>query len=429
MAAARFLYLFRPPEPPLPRHRREAFSASATLHLVAFALLTVAPPAPPPNEPVIAVAYVPRDAIATPQEDAARPGPPPETIITEEAIELPGQEAAPLDIAGLQLDTSKVRRLRDALFPFITAPLPFLDVVLDKYRSTPDRLVNPFGRERRPSTLPPLALDESARQRLVDRAWSRRERWDNFQEIAALIEAHDPDEGDAPVLMRTYLEQNLLQPYFDTTTRDPRFWVMLDLAADHARLIEFIGSFVTRHPSSRATTELLFMLDEFAQASRDALLMLLSTSPPTDLRLTLEANPNAYALALSIREQYRQWARREGLDDTVSLRARFDAVRLRILSTIIASTPDGYGAGDARFLVGRILWERYDRAAAFRVWGDMMPDGRDSYRVASSAIIRELAIGDVPAVNIIRILGAEHGRWIAFSTERLADFGFTVDSF
>ncbi len=429
MAAPRFLYLFNAPPPPLPSHRREAFSASATLHVMAFALLTAVPPTAHAPERAIAVAYVPPEAIVTPSAVAAPPGPPQDRTIAEETVEGPPQDGAPLDVAGLELDIAKVRRQRDALFPFATAPLSFLDGVMARYRPSPDRLVNPFGRERRPSGLPPLALDAAARQDLIDRSWSRRERWDNFQGIAVLLSGHDPDEGDAAALIRMYLEQNLLQPYFDTTTRDPRFWVMLDLAADHTRLIDFVGSFVTPHPSSRTTTELLFMLDEFAQASRDAMLMLLSTAPRIDLGLTRNADPNAYALALSIHEQYRQWARRRGLDDTESMRAHFDDVRLRILRTIIASTPDGYGAGDARFLMGRILWERYDREGAFRVWRELAPDGRDSYAGAASAIARELAIGDVPAVNIIRILGAEHRRWIAFSSERLAEYGYTVDSF
>jgi hypothetical protein len=429
MAAARFLYLFRAPAPPLPSHRREAFSASATVHAMAFAMLTAAAVPPPQSEEVIAVAYVPPEAVNTPAEGTTPPEPPPDTTIIEETVEAPPAEGPPLEVAGLELDTSKVRRQRAALFPFVTGPLQFLDAIVERYRPSPDRLVNPFGRQRRASNLPPLTLGEPALQSLIDQAWSRRERWDNFQQIASLLTAHDPDEGDAPVLIREYLAQNLLQPYFDTTTRDPRFWVMLDLAADHTKLIEFIGSFVTRHPSSRTTTELLFMLDEFTQASRDAMLMLLSTTPKVDLWQTLKADPNAYALALSIHDSYGRWARREGLDDTASLRARFDSVRLRILNTILVSSPDGYGVGDARFLIGRILWERYDRDAAFRVWREIVPDGRDSYADASSAITRELAIGDVPAVNIIRILGAEHRRWIAFSSERLADFGYTVDSF
>jgi hypothetical protein len=429
MAAPRFLYLFNAPPAALPSHRREGFSASATLHVMAFALLTAVPPAPHTAERPIVVASVPPEAIVMPADDAAPSEPPPDAAIAEDTVEGPRPEGPPLEVAGLELDIAKVRRQRDALFPFATGPLPFLDAVMARYRRSPDRPVNPFGPERRPSGLPPLALDLEARQQLIDRSWSRRERWDNFQPIAALLSRHDPDEGDAPALIRMYLEQNLLQPYFDTTTRDPRFWVMLDLAADHTRLIDFIGTFVTRHPSSKTTTELLFMLDEFAQASRDAMLMLLSTAPKIHLGLTRNADPNAYALALSIHEQYHQWARQRGLDATEPMRAYFDDIRLRILGTLIAATPEGYGAGDARFLMGRILWDRHDRAGAFRVWREMAPDGRNSYANPASAIARELAIGDVPAVNILRILGEEHSRWIAFSSERLAEFGYEVDTF
>jgi hypothetical protein len=105
-------------------------------------------------------------------------------------------------------------------------------------------------------------------------------------------------------------------------------------------------------------------------------------------------------------------------------------VRLRILRAIIASTPGGYGAGDARFLAGRIMWERNDKQGALRWWRDIRPDARDSYVEASTAITREMAIpGEISAVTIHRILGAEYRRWITFSTDRLGSFGFSVDSF
>lgn len=427
MLAARFLYLWIAPAAPLPSHRREGFSASAVLHLIAAAGLMLAPATPPMQARSVALTYVTSDAIASPT-DAPDPVPPDRPGIREETVEGPAL-APPLEVAGLELDIDKVRQQRNALFPFVTAALPFLGVIMDRYEPGPERLVNPFGRERRASNLPLLALSAEQMQATIDRAWSRRERWQNFTEIAALLSAHDPHDGDAAALMRGYLEQNLLQPYFDATTRDPRFWVMLRLAADHSRLIEFAGTFAAAHPSSRTTTELLFMLDEFAQASRDAMLMLLSTSPLVDLELTRKADREAYALAVSIHEHYRQWAAREGLDRSDTLRARFDDVRLRILRAIIASTPEGYGAGDARYLMGRILWDRNDKAGAYRVWSEITPDARDSYRAASSAIARELAIGDVPAVNIIGILGLEYRRWITFSSERLARFGFGVDSF
>ena len=43
----------------------------------------------------------------------------------------------------------------------------------------------------------------------------------------------------------------------------------------HGDFIDFVRAFARQHPSSRTTTELLFLLDELAQGSRDVLLTLL----------------------------------------------------------------------------------------------------------------------------------------------------------
>src|SRR5688572_29870828 len=86
MATPRFLYLFNAPPPPLPSHRREAFSASATLHVMAFALLTAVPPTSQPIEAAIAVAYVPPEAIVTPSEEPAPSETPQEKTIAEETV-------------------------------------------------------------------------------------------------------------------------------------------------------------------------------------------------------------------------------------------------------------------------------------------------------------------------------------------------------
>jgi hypothetical protein len=425
--ASRLLYLLTRPAHPLPSHQREALGASAAVHTIFFVLLTALPSAPIQNGDTITLAYVSEEAVETPPNVESSPG---ETPVAEDDADDRPEKAPPLEVAGLELEIEKVQRQRYALFPFATASLPFVDELLEKYHSTPKRLANPFGRERHQSNLPPLALREPDMQRLIDRGWSRRERWDNFSEIARLLVKHDPDTGDAAALVRRYLDQNLLQPYFDASSRDPRFWVMLGLAADHTRLIEFIQTFVRDHPSTRTATELLFMLDEFAQASRDAMLMLLSTDPRSDLALTQEADPDAFALARSIHDHYRQWAKGQGLDRTESLRARFDDVRLRILMTIVESTPDGYGASDARFLAGRILWDRNDVTGAVRWWREMKPDGRDSYAEASQEIAREISNpGDAMVAGIIKALGAEYRRWITFSNQRLESFGYAFDSF
>ena len=67
---------------------------------------------------------------------------------------------------------------------------------------------------------------------------------------------------------------------FATTARD------MDIAADHADFIELIADYAVRHPSTKATTELLFLLDKLTQASFDALTTLLNTEPRRDLRWT-----------------------------------------------------------------------------------------------------------------------------------------------
>ena len=418
--------------PVIPCHRAEGLGASLTLHLAVFVLLAGAPiqPAtgPAPTLAITYIAEIPADENAATAETAS---PAPEIEETPAEGPAPDGEIADLALAlpAFDADITKIARAED-LFPFLTHPLRFLDETRAKFRETPDRLFNPLGRERRPSVRPPLVATDVELQQLVDRAWSRRERWSNFAEIAGLLTKHDPQEGGAYLLMRRYLDHNLLQPYYDTTTRDPRFWVMLGLAVDHQRLIEFVESFVRQHPSSRTSTELLFMLDEFAQASRDTLLMLLSTDPRTDLNATRDASIRAFDLAATVHQRYDYLTRERGLRDTKSLRMYFDGVRLRILKTIIDTTPDGYGATDARFLAGRILWDQNKAADAIEWWSSLQPDGRDAYTAAATAIRRELAFRDgQTSAQISRILGLEYRRWLTFSEERLREFGYEFDTF
>jgi hypothetical protein len=417
----------------LPSHRAEGLSASATIHAAVFILVVSFP-----NTPQSVLGGTPVMAGITVETiDGVIDMTPGDTLTPEQRRGGPDANEAPsldddggLLLGGLNVDLAKISRQRDALFPFVTRGLPFLDEVLQRFEERPDRLLNPFGRERQAGDLPPLQLDDPEYDGIIDRAWSRRVRWESFSEIAELVRTHDPNDGDAPLLVRSHLDHNLLQPYFDTTTRDPRYWVTLGLAADHEPFIEFVAAFVRDHPSSRATTELLFMLDEFAQASRDAMLMLLATDPDALLGDTRAADADAFALARLIDSRYRGWARANGLDRSEKVRERFDDVRVRILQAIVASTPDGYGAGDARFLLGRIYWDRNDRQAALAWWRDLAPDGRDAYAEASFAIARELSeSGGLTSPRISSILGAEYRRWLTFSRERLDQFGYAFDTF
>lgn len=418
----------------LPSHRAGGLTTSASLHLAIVLFFLSLPPVTPrttPAEPTLARLTVetidgPLEGTPDDTQDSERP----------EDSTAPGERPAPLQddgsfqLDGLSVDLTKIARQLDVLFPFVTEPMRFLDNMRPGAKGGPDQLAIPFGQERKSQRLQPLKLDDGEYDRIINEAWSRRMRWQSFGEIAGMLGKFDPDEGDAPSLVRSHLDHNLLQPYYDSETRDPRYWVMLGLAADHEPFIRFVEAFVRDHPSSRTTTELLFMLDEFAQGSRDAMLMLLDTNPETLLASTRAADDEAFALAQLIDRRYRGWVQVNGGGSGDLVRRRFDDVRLKILDAILASTPDGYGAGDARFLIGRIYWERRDRERALSVWRLIERDERDAYEDATSALISELAQGSgMRSSRVSSILGAEYRRWLTFSRRRLEEFGYAFDTF
>lgn len=416
----------------LPDHRTEGLAASMTIHVAAFLFLTAIPQPPPERagEGMGEGMLVTEVAAEVIGEAAGAGDAPPESLPVEELeAPTPPDQGNLVDLDGIAVDIGKIRRHRDRLFPFVTETLPLLAEPASRTESRPP-VPNPFAGERTSATRPALTLSEGQIQTLVDRAWSRRSRWDSFREIAQLLRTHDPNRGDAARLVRAHVDQNLLQPYHDGATRDPRFWVMLGLAADHAPFIDFVAAYMHEHPSSRATTELLFMLDEFAQASRDTMLMLLSTNPQVLLYETRDADEDAFLLADSIYRQYRDLARAEGLVHTDAVRARFDEVRIGILRTIVETTPDGYGESDARYLLGLIHWDRRDIPGALQWWRNLGPDGRGAYEQAASAIARELSRpGGGTAAAISGILGGEYRRWLTFSQERLKRFGYAFHTF
>lgn len=406
--------------------RLVSLALSAALHAALLLVVTfVPPPAGAGSEGdlvTVAVVTLPEPGAPT-AADAITEG---------EALADAIGEPEPLRLPGVELDVAKVRERQDALFPFLTDDLSAVDELRAAAAAHASTLswLTPARPERPQSGLPPLVLSDQEFRDLVDAAWSRRERWGNFVAIATLVAEHDPDEGRAPELLRTHLDQNLLQPYYDAETRDPRFWVMLNLAADHAPILRFVTRFAREHPSTRATTELLFLLDELAQASRDALLMLLSTEPERDLLLTRTADRAAFELALTIRHRYRALLRDRHLEGTDAIRREYDAIRLRILQTIVETTPAGYGAADARFLAGRILWDQNNVADALRWWRDITPDSRGMYAPVYTGVLDAIrAPGTGKAARISALLGADYRNWLEFSKRRLAEFGYTVDGF
>jgi hypothetical protein len=405
-------------------------AGSVVLHVVVAALIAALPAPvrgaaePEPNTWGTAATFV-----VGPEAIAEKPG---DQVLAEEgtATDSVASEEATLRIDALRIDIEKIRARRNWLFPFLTTDLLFLERGDANAGPANGKLVSPFASARQPGSRPPLAMSEADLQKVIDMAWSRRQRWTRFSEIARLVTTHDPNEGQLPDLVHRYLDENLLQPYYDANTRDARFWAMLDCVADHVEFIDWVRSFAREQPSSRTTTELLFLLDELAQGSRDTLLMVLATNAESDLAQTRRIDRRAYDFAVSVRRQYGEWLREHQMEQPGQIRRRYDDLRLRLLTTIIETTPAGYRSADARFLAGEILFNQNNAPEAVRMWRDIRPDPRDSYVEAYSELLAEMRSADgATASEINRILGAEHRRWLDFSEVRLRQFGYTFDTF
>jgi hypothetical protein len=360
---------------------------------------------------------------------------PPPPVLVRTGPELDTVDASPSAPArfkaeGFTFDTSNIRAHRNILFPFLTGTLAFLDELRQGAEADRRRLHVPLGgRGRQRGSAKPLVMSAAARDALIDRAWSRRERWKSLQPIADLTARYDGHEGDLPAVVRGHVERNLLQPYVESLPADPRFWVVLGLASDHVEVVEFVGRYARQHPSSRTTMELLFLLDELAQASSSAWDILMDTHVDS-LTLTQASSAANLALAQQLQRGYQQWAREHAADAPEALDARYDAMRVAILTTIIETSPAGYGAADARFLIGRLLWDRNDIAGAVRMWRAMGHDERQTYAEVRAAIRHALPPGgEVDIVEIVGALGAERSRWLRESTDRLARFGYTPHTF
>jgi hypothetical protein len=412
--------------------RLSAFGASATIHVIAVIAAVVfearsSPALMPPadastaKEPtVVVVESLPPSA--TTEVDA-----PPDTL----GIRV-DEGSASVTLPGFTFDFGKVANRATRLFPFLTGS-PSLNRVTAPARSRPrSRLPNPLAQEPSGERRPPLALGNDALQAVVDKAWSRRDRWRVFQTIAALANAHSPSQGRLPALLGAYVAQNGLQPYIDTSIRDPRLWVELGLAADHADFIDFVTRFAARNPSTKAATELMFLLDKLAQGSLDALTTLVDTDPGEQLRWTRRASGEAYDAIVTIRDHYRLLLARRGFTSASAIQAHYDGVRLDILESILLTTPGGYRAGDARFLMGAIYWKQGKAASARRVWKELTVDPSDRYAVASTEIEAAMRAAEergLDARRINRILEYEQGRWVSFSFDRLWQFGYRFDTF
>ena len=384
--------------------------------------------------------------LVPPDDDSAPPGL--NALDPRDEAAIAARNGSPtVSLPGFVVDAAKIESRAALLFPFVTPGLALARFALAPRLDPRDTFRDPFApssdARARSHAKPPLVLGDRALQTLIDRSWSRRDRWTPFQEILRLADAHDANAGKLPALLHEYEAQNGLQPYVDASIRDPRLWTELGLAADHVEFIGFISRYAAEHPSTRATTELLFLLDKIAQASFDALVTLVDTIPGAQLEWTREANGDAFAFIVDVRRHYLSVLRRKGLDSTDALAAFYHRARLDILTGILRTTPRGYRANDARFLIGSIHWREGHVGDALRAWRPMTIDPEDAYAASIARLHGAIAAetgsdrGNVDSSETVRrlaqqinaILRAEHGRWIMFSLDRLHQFGFRFDTF
>jgi len=318
------------------------------------------------------------------------------------------------------------RSRRASLFPFLTADLSFIDRLATDVRAGSAKLKNPLDEAL---AAKPLMLSESLRQQVVDEAWARRDRWKQFGQIRALLIGHDAHAGDAPALMRAYLDQNLLQPYCDGRSKDGQYWALLENSTEYADFLEFIRSYARTRSSSRTTTELLFLMDELAQGNREVAQTVLGTSVSHNLARTATISPLAARLAANVASDLRVWLASHGYTEREGVGPAYDQVRLRILSTIVETTPGGYRESDARFLAGEIFFRQGNVEEAMQWWLKMRPRDGDTYLEAANRILKILEPGKVDVAALRSVLWKESARWHDVNYARLKQFGYRCDSY
>jgi hypothetical protein len=362
----------------------------------------------------------------------------PKPISPEEAVrqDLDRHLPKPPDVRvwGFTFDLRKVRSRWSGLFPFVTAP-PRFDVDAASQRASSSRgfvFVDPDrAMPAEPPAKPALILSPSAIQRLVDGAWSRRERWSRFATFVNLANAYHPDGGRLPAVIRAYVTQNMLQPYEEMSLPDPSRWAMLVLAADDQDYLDFASAYVRDHPGTRGATEMLFLVDALMEGNGSALGILMRTRPRRDLQWTYQENPDAFWLFDSLRDYYGSELDKRGLKSAGAVARYYEDRRLDLLATVLRQTPAGYRAGDARFVMGKIHWSRGDRRVAIREWRQMQVVANDAFAATSARIaqaLERLPAGveepDPPTVaGIEAVLAAERQAWATFEYDRLRQFG------
>jgi hypothetical protein len=402
-----------------------AFGASAIAHAVVALLLAGSRSEPggvaPPEKPLDIV-------VLPPAEDSSFAGlKPVERSNPGWKVGDPGDDAIP------GADLQRIAAHAAVLFPFVTPGLaieaffpgtgsPTSLVFENPYRGTPA--------ESQPSPGGSLRLDEGTLRAIVDKAWSRGERWKSFATIRDYVARYSPDDEGLARLAGEYRDRNALQPYADGRIRDLRLWAQLGLAADHVTFIGYIRDYARAHPGTRVSTELLLLLDTIAQANQDALATFVESDQPGDLEWTRQAHPRAYLLMRQLQREYTRTLVRLGLTSRSAIDDFYDRGRLAILMGIARTSPRGYRANDANFLIGSILWRQDNRAGAIRAWRELTaPGDEDTYAIAIAQVRAAVRAAAPDARNINYILKNVQGRWLAASDDRLRRFGYRFDRY
>src|SRR6202022_2449301 len=121
------------------------------------------------------------------------------------------------------------------------------------------------------------------------------------------------------------------------------------------------------------------------------LLTLLDTDPAESLAWTRDANRDAYELIVDLRRHYAKQLQRKQLASGDRIAAYYGMVRLDILTGILRTTPQGYRASDARFLIGAIHWREGSVGDALRSWRGMTTDPTDAYATSIGQILDAIA--------------------------------------
>ena len=280
-----------------------------------------------------------------------------------------------------------------------------------------------------PTPSPALILSPLEMQTVLDASWSRRDRWDSFQQILDLVLRCDPQQGNLPTLLRRYVSDNLLQPFNASRSAERKVWGLLSVAADHFEFVQFIRSFVERVPSSKVTTELLFLLDKLVQANLQAALSLFTLDTSHGIEWTKRVSPKGAEILMALKGHQARALSSRGISDEPGIARAYDDVRVGILEHLIRTTLQGYRINDAHFLIGEIYWHQGRRADAREVWNRIEPDSSDDYFLVYSDVRANLTAETMSHVPIDTALNNQTRRWLHASSQRLRHFGFRADMF